>query len=201
MNLFAVLTDRVYIRVASSYEISDAVGNFENLIAEVARHNTDANGCPLCNYDHGTEHIYLRKTKAFIVQKAKAYINEMAEEGNCAENMASFVSIKQLSRLMAAFEADQRCISCYSMVYIYIIYTLLEGKSKYAQECLSFAYWLANITEAYYKNNQGDVLSAFLCNCSSVIIHAIQDSDTALPVECLPKRPRKHIHTEDQDIY
>lgn len=183
---------RVYIRISEMYNVQMAALaslNLMELIREVAKANPDGDIEPL--YDAVTNKFYERRTKRFIVRRVNKFIAGMPEVLSIEENMASYASLKQLNLLVRAFDDGKKQISCFGLVYMYIIYTLLEGKSYAAKDCITYVKVLHDLVVDYHKDHPEDEVVAFFLGCFTPIILAINEN-TLLTNEDLPPRPCKH---------
>lgn len=186
--------DRAYINLHETYrELAQPLIGLDlmDLINAVAIANPSGNGNTQL-YDAEHQKIYEHRTKLYIVQKTRTYILGLHEHLSLDENMATFVSLRQLKKLIKAFQYDKKRISCYSLIYIYIIYTLLEGKSSKAQECQNYLQALDTLVYQYYENNPNDQLAEFLHGCFQPINEAIRTNNTLLENNLLPTVPRNH---------
>lgn len=191
--------DRVYINLPETYNEPNVFSespNLMKLIEEVARVNPSGDS-DMQLYDIDTQMFYARRTKIYVVKKTKEFILGMPERFSLEENMATFVSLRQLKNLIKSFEHDKKRISCYGLIYLYVIYTLLHGKSSIAAECSEYIKALYNIIYKYFEDNPDDQLAEFFYECYAPIIRAIQDEDIALPNNQLPPVPRNHPHDEE----
>lgn len=191
MDLFKYLS-RVYIRIDGMYDLQQfAFGSLDlmTLINEVAKANPSGDG--ECLYDTTFGKVCVRRTKVFIVRRVEAYISDLYEIHSEDENMANYASLKQLNKLISAFSSERKQISCYGLVYVYVMYTLLEGKSDYAASCAAYLVALYNLVAAYFENHPEDELAGFFYGCFDPIINAVQENNTNLDKAEIPHRPRK----------
>lgn len=198
MHLLSVLFDRVYINISSSYNEYFLNINLQRLLDEVAIVNPD--GDAECDSDilycHTEGKVYTGRTKKYVVKKVNAFIAGLQEEECLDDNMATFASKKQLENLIYASYSSKRKISCYSIIYFYIIFTLLYGKSQMADKCAEYVKALAKIIFSYFEDNKDDQLAAFCYECVSPIYNAIINHNCFLQCTALPSRPRKHPHQD-----
>ena len=191
MNLLSILFDRVYLNIDETYDeyrLEDF--NIMLLIRAVAKANPDGDGEKL--YDEDTDQVYEGRTKRFIVRKVKEYIVGMPERLSIDENMADFVSLKQLKYLINAFKNGKKRISCYALIYLYVIYCLLEGKSPVAAQCAAYIDTLHNLVNGYFENHPNDQLAVFFHGCFDPVWQALAEKNIHLSNESLPQRPRRH---------
>lgn len=184
--------DRAYINVPETYdELTSWFQqlDFKDLIYAVALVNPWGDG-DIQLYNEETHEIYEKRTKIFIVKKTKEYILGMSERLCSQENMATFVSLRQLRNLIKCFEHAKKRISCYGLVYIYVIYTCLKGKSAKANECKKYLRALHNIIQDYLENNPDDELAVFSYGCFPPIYRAIEEENISLNNNQLPAIPR-----------
>lgn len=183
---------RVYIRISDMYNEQMAALaslNLIELVREVAKVNPDGDIEPLYDETHGT--IYERRTKKFIVRKVDRFIKGMQEIISQDENMATYASLKQLNRLIRAFDDKRKQISCYGLVYVYVIYTLLEGKSSAADDCANYLVVLHELVSNYFEDHPDDEIANFFDGCHEPIICAVKHKNVNLANTELPPRPRK----------
>lgn len=200
MNFFAHCFDRAYINLPKAYnELKEQHINSLDLMEQinaVAKANPFGDG-GVQLYDIDTHMVYEGRTKKYIVQKTKAFIQGIPERFSPEENMATFVSLRQLKRLISSFKDDKKRISCYGLIYLYVIYTLLYGKSTKAEECLKYIETLHIIVGNYFENNPDDQLAEFFYGCYAPIFKAIASENTALSNYQLPPVPRNKPQDED----
>lgn len=199
MNIDIPFLARAYINLPETYD--EAKHYFQNLdlldlILAVAKANPNGDGSNLL-YDINTNMFYERRTKEFIVRKTKAFILGMPERFNPDENMANFVSLRQLKNLIKAFKHDKKRISCYGLIYLYVIYTLLQDKSSKANECQTFITALYILIGDYFENFPNDQLAEFFYECYNPIFKAINSKNTNLQNNQLPSIPRKHPREDE----
>lgn len=193
------LFHRVYIRISEMYNVQAAALaslNLMELIREVAKANPDGDIEPL--YDATTDKFYERRTKRFTVRKVNKFIAGMPEVLSTEENMASYASLKQLNLLIRAFDDGKKQISCFGLVYMYIIYTLLEGKSPAVKDCVAYVNVLYDLVVDYHEDHPEDEVVAFFLGCFAPILLAIKEKNTSLTNEELPPRPCKHPKEIDE---
>lgn len=191
--------DRAYINLSKAYDESNQLFstlNLMNLLLEVAKANPYGDG-DLQLYNTHTHEFYEKRTKMFIVRKAKEYILGMHECFCLEENMATFVSLRQLKNLIKAFERDKKRISCFGLIYLYVIYTLLKDKSSKSADCLKYVNALYTIVHNYFENNPDNQLAAFFNGCYSPIYEAIASGNIALENNQLPLIPRNHPQDDE----
>lgn len=191
---------RAYINISKNYGEMCQFGaplNLLDLIQEVAKSNPYGDG-DVQLYEPTTHEFFERRTKIFIVKKTKKYILGMPERFCPDENMATFVSLRQLKNLIKSFNCAQKRISCYSLIYLYVIYTLLEGRSQKANDCLMYLEALASIVRRYFENNPDDQLAVFFNGCVIPISRAINSRNTFLQNDQLPSVPRNHLRDDEQ---
>ncbi len=192
MNWISFLFDRVYINIDELYdenhEILDHLDMLP-LIHAVARANPAGDIEPL--YDKSNDEVFERRTKFFIVRRVEEYIVGIQEILSIDENMATFASKKQLNNLIRSFGAGKKRISCYALVYLYVIYTLLEGKSPLASKCAEYIIAIHELIMCYFEDHPTDQLAEFAHGCFDPIIRAVQERNTTLENGKLPFRPRK----------
>lgn len=193
MNWISILFDRVYMNIDELYdenhEILDHL-DMTPLIHAVAKENPAGDIEPL--YDRCNDEVFEGRTKHFIARRVNAYIVGMQEILSIEENMATFASKKQLNNLIRSFGAGKKRISCYALIYLYIIYTLLEGKSPLASECAEYVIAIHELIMCYFEDHPKDQLAEFAHGCFDPIIRAVKERNTALENRKLPFRPRKH---------
>lgn len=195
---WAKLFHRVYIRISEMYNlqpISPSSLNLMELLREVAKVNPDGDIEPL--YDVATGKIFEKRTKKYIVRMVNKFIAGIPEVLSTDENMASYASLKQLNLLIRAFDDGKKQISCFGLVYVYIMYTLLEGKSRAADGCASYVIILHDLVQGYYEDHPDDEVVAFFLGCFTPIIQAIRDKNLKLSGINLPSRPCKHPKETD----
>lgn len=196
--IFSKFFDRVYIRIGEMYDTQqNALTSLDlmELIHEVAKANPEGDGKPL--YDATTDKVYEKRTKKYIVHNVNKFIADMRETLSIEENMASYASLKQLNHLIRAFCEENKQISCFSLVYVYSMYTSLNGKSstedsRLTKDCINYVIALYDIVRDYHENYPEDEVAAFLVGCLDPILIAIQKKNSRLTGASLPAIPRKH---------
>ena len=192
MNLRQLLL-RVYIRISAGYDVVAAELkslNLLDLLKEVAKTTPDGDIEPL--YDTKTGKFYEKRTKRFVVRKVNKFIAGILDAPSDNEDMADFASLNQLNFLIRAFDEDKKRVSCYGLVYVYVMYTLLEGASPAATDCAKYVVVLHNLVAGYHEDHPEDEVVAFFIGCFGPIIRAIRTSKTDLTAIQLPRRPCRH---------
>lgn len=188
---------RVYIRISGEYDIAVAALrplNMMDLLKAVAMAYPDGDVEPL--YDLHSEKFYEGRTKMFILRKASLFITRVHNTPSDRETMGKFVSSKQLKRLIRAFSMPNKCISGWALVYIYIIYSLLEGKSSIAADCLYYINALTALVASYLRHHEDDEIAVFFIESADLIRAAIQNNDVGLDAALLPGIPSRYFRGE-----
>lgn len=187
--------ERAYINLPTSYIGLEHL-DFMPLIHAVAKANPEGDGdIPL--YNTATHEIFEKRTKIFLVKKTRRYILGMPERFCENENMATFVSLRQLQNLIKAFNKDKKRISCYGLIYIYVIYTLLPTQSTEASACMEYLSALYNLIHRYLESNPDDELAVFFDGCYNPIGDAIKAKNIMLNNNQLPFIPRNHPQEDE----
>lgn len=184
---------RVYIRISSGYDVAVAALKELDLLwllKEVAKANPLGDIEPL--YDAETDKFYEKRTKRFVVRKVNKFIAGILDTPSDEVDMANFASLNQLNLLIRAFNEDKKRISCFALVYIYVMYSLLEGKSTADSRCAAYVVALYNLVHGYHMDHQDDEVVAFVDGCFSPIIAAISEENPDLQIDALPRRPCRH---------
>lgn len=184
---------RVYIRIGSEYDVVTAALkslNLLDLLKEVAKANPNGDTEPL--YDATNSKFYEKRTKRFVVRKVNKFIAGILDEPSDNEDMADFASLNQLNLLIRAFNEDKKRISCFGLVYVYVMYSLLEGKSPTAVDSARYVAALYNLVSSYHEDHPEDEVVAFFIGCFEPIIRAIREKNPDLPGDQLPRRPCRH---------
>lgn len=183
---------RVYIRIDSGYDVATAALkslNLLDLLKEVAKANPNGDTAPL--YDVTNGKFYEKRTKRFVVRKVNKFIAGIPDAPSENENMADFASLNQLNNLIRAFNEDKKRISCFGLVYVYVMYSLMEGQSP-AADCANYVVALHNLVAGYHEDHPEDEVVAFFIGCFGPIIRAIQARNADLTGVHLPGRPCQH---------
>lgn len=189
-----IIFDSVYLRIRSDTPKTFDLTKLLNAVA-----NKHIVGDGLCLIDTGTGDVFERNTKKFIVGRARKYILGLSERLCNEENMAEYVSLTQLNKLIGALSKKKKKeISCYSFVYIYIIYRLLDEDAPEVDECIEIMELLYEEILCFYVANPDNQLAAFLLGCYWAIIQALRDRNQNLAATELPAVPRKHVD-DDQE--
>ena len=193
MNWISMLFDRVYINIDESYDENCEILNHLNMTALIyATAKANPTGDIELLYNRCKDEVFEGRTKRFIVRRVEEYIVGMQEILSIDENMATFASKKQLNNLTRSFGAGKKRISCYALIYLYVIYTLLEGKSTLASECAEYVIAIHELIMCYFEDHPDDQLAEFAHGCFDPIIQAMYEGNTALENVNLPFRPRRH---------
>lgn len=184
----------VYLKIK---EIPQKTYDLKPLINAVAKKHVVGDGLLLIDTMNGQ--VYEKNTKKFIVGRARIFIQDLNEWLCTEENMAEFVSVKQMNKLIAALSGkEKKEISCYSFVYIYIIYSLLPEGSTEAKECAEVMEIIKKQITNFYNANPTNQLAAFLTGCFKPIVQAIKTNNKRLSAHQLPAVPRRHICNEQE---
>lgn len=187
---FRQILFRVYIRISGGYDVAaEALKplDMKSLLKEVAKFNPDGDTQTI--YDAKNDKFFEKRTKWFVVRKAEKFIAGILDAPSENEDMAKYVSIKQLNLLIRAFNEGKKRISGFGLVYIYVMYSLLEGKSPMAADCAKYVNALSALVEGYLEDHDDDEVAAFLVGCKDPILEAIQNKNTNLAGSQLPGRP------------
>lgn len=187
---FRQILFRVYIRISSGYDVAtEALKplDIKSLLKEVAKFNPDGDTQTI--YDTKNDKFFEKRAKWFVVRKAEKFIAGILDAPSENEDMAKYASIKQLNLLIRAFNEGKKCISGFGLVYIYVMYSLLEGKSPMAADCAKYVNALTALVEGYLEDHDDDEIAAFLVGCKEPIFKAIQNKNTNLAGHQLPGRP------------
>ena len=190
---FRQLFLRVYIRIGSEYDVQTATLktlNLQDLLKEVAKVNQDGDAEPL--YDTTNQRFYEKRTKRFVVRKTNKFITGILDGPSDNEDMADFASLNQLNLLIRTFNEDKKRISCFGLVYVYVMYVLLEGKSTTAADCARYVDALYSLVASYHEDHPTDEVVEFFIGCFEPIICAIRENNPDLTGEQLPRRPCRH---------
>lgn len=184
----------VYLKIK---EIPQKTYDLKLLINAVAKQHVVGDGLLLIDTMNGQ--VYEKNTKKFIVGRARIFIQNLNERLCTEENMAEFVSVKQMNKLIAALSGkEKKEISCYSFVYIYIIYSLLPEGSTEAKECAEVMEIISKQIINFYNANPTNQLAAFLTGCYKPIVQAIKTNDNRLSAQNLPAVPRRHVCNDQE---
>lgn len=184
---------RVYIRISSGYDVAVSALkelNLLDLLTEVAKANPLGDIEPL--YDVKTNKFFEKRTKRYVVRKVNKFIVGILDAPSDNEDMANFASINQLNLLIRAFNEDRKRISCFALVYVYVMYSLLEGKSLTADNCAQYVIALYDLVHGYHENHPDDEVVAFVIGCFEPINRAIKTKNMNLKASDLPGRPCRH---------
>ncbi len=187
---FRQLFLRVYIRISGGYDVAIAALkplDMIHLLKEVAKSNPDGDTERL--YDVENDKFFEKRTKWFVVRKVDKFIAGILDAPSENEDMAKYASVKQLNLLIRAFTEDKKRISGFGLVYIYIMYSLLEGKSPVVADCSKYVNAFADLIEGYLEDHDDDEVAAFFVGCKDPILAAIQRQNTELAATQLPGRP------------
>ena len=184
---------RVYIRISSGYDVAVAALKELDLfwlLKEVAKANPLGDVEPL--YDAKTDRFYEKRTKRFVVRKVNKFIVGILDAPSDEVDMADFASLNQLNLLIRAFNEGKKRISCFALVYIYVMYSLLVGKSSADSRCAEYVVAMYNLIHGYHEDHPDDEVVAFVDGCFGPIIAAIEKEDPNLQIDDLPRRPSRH---------
>lgn len=184
---------RVYIRIGSGYDVTVPALkalNLLDLLKEVARANP--HGDIELLYDVKADKFFEKRTKRYIVRKVNKFVAGILDAPSENEDMANFASLNQLNLLIRAFSEDRKRISCFALVYVYVMYSLLEGKSPVADKCEKYVTSLYDLVRGYYQDHPEDEVVAFVVGCFEPIISAIKARNPHMKVDKLPRRPCRH---------
>lgn len=181
---------RVYIRISGGYDVeAEALKplNMMKLLEEVAKSNPDGHTRTIYDAEHSK--FFEKRTKWFVVHEAEKFIAGILDAPSENEDMAKYASIKQLNLLIRAFSEEKKCISGFGLVYIYVMYCLLEGKSPMAADCADYVNALSALVRSYLNDHEEDEVATFLVEGTETILDAIQRKNTQLAGSQLPGRP------------
>ncbi len=170
-------TERVYLRLGRDYFNQEirSIRPLFNLTAKCV--GQDDEGKPLCSFVDKTNKwfIYEGRTKNYIVKKTNEYLSGFGIILSNGEEMKPIASKRQLRFLLLSDTKNNKTISCYCLILIYIMLLLVHNNSKdYEEEiskmdikeCISS---YCNIVKEYYKYNKNNELAHFLIECYSTI--------------------------------
>lgn len=184
---------RVYIRISSGYDMeAEALKslNLIDLLKEVAKENPSGDTEPL--YIQKTDTFFEKRTKRYIVRQTNKFIAGILDTPSDNEDMANFASLNQLNLLIRAFNEDRKRISCFALVYVYVMYSLLKRESSAAETCTQYVIVLYNLVRGYYEDHPDDEVVSFVIGCFDPIIRAIEARSQNLEASELPGRPCRH---------
>lgn len=186
---------RAYINVDCAIPTLSKRDSMQQLITAVAKaHPITTNSVVL--YDEVNNIVYLKRTKQFIVEMTQNFISELSERFCLNENMANFFSLRQLNYLLRSFHKTKRKISCFSYIFLYVIFTLLDEPSIYGPCCLSYVNYINDIVKIFLAQNGDDEVALFLNDCFSIVNRAIENQRLDLTSEVFPAIPRRSAHKE-----
>lgn len=184
---------RVYVNISSEFDIHvDKLTSLDmmELIHEVAKANPEGNGKPL--YDAATGRVFEKRTKKYIVREVNNFIANMTHAYSAEENMASYASLKQLNHLIRAFSAADKQLSCFSLVYVYVMYKLLVGKATEDYDFTAYVTTLHDLVHDYCQIWPEDEVAGFIVECHEPIMSAFRGNNPHLTAHQLPGIPRKN---------
>lgn len=184
---------RVYVKVSKMFDLHvDELTSLDmmELIHEVAKANPEGDGKPL--YDATTGKVYEKRTKKYIVREVNNFLADMTHAYSVEENMASYASLKQLNHLIRAFSADDKQLSCFSLVYIYVMYKLRVGKATEDYDFAAYATTLHDLVQDYCQIWPEDEVAGFIDDCHDPIMGAFRENNSHLAAHQLPGIPRKN---------
>lgn len=140
--------DRVYLNISEEYvDYRTFDLDFAELIEGVAKaHKMD--GIAIL-FDERNNTVCEGHTKNFIIKETRNFVSGLEQRVSKTENMATFVSKRQLQKLIRAFSGGKVRISAYGLIYIYVIFTLLPSDSDEAQRCVAFIKYIHSMVKVY----------------------------------------------------
>lgn len=211
---------KIYIYYGSDFIIDNNRDEFYYLLAAVAlTQNVNLAAEPLFLYDENNEtYIFCEhRIKKFIVCQANYFIKKMGQVYS-NENMCTFTSLKQISKLIANFSGERKGLSAYSLIILHIIYEMINN-SIYSKDFIISAirhsnfnikcnnidlliqrednYVLGIISDSLYafanqylRFYRRNVFADFLVNCYSPVKKEIKEN-TISDIGEFPDIPRK----------
>lgn len=194
---FRQLFLRVYIRISSEYDVADAFYELDllKLLEEVAK-VTQTDDRKITLYDAGAKKFYEKRTKRYVVREVNRFIKKIRDVYSDNEDMADFASLRQLNLLIRTFDKkhgkkqERKQISCFALVYIYVMYMLLKNTSEI--QCVDYVNALYEIVRRYHVEHPADEVAAFVVGCVEPVVQAIEARNLALNADALPGRPCRH---------
>lgn len=193
MTLFE-LFDRVYIKVGKDFYERNLGLNFLELVDEVASHVKQYDGILLIDTINNKKVIYQGRTKAYIVKMANRFIADFVEVPS-DENMASFVSRRQINKLVRVFNGDHGSVSCYVLIILYVMFSCIidnpNGTSVKKDLFKSFLEAARDLVNAYSAEYGEDVLAHFINECYDTVENAIETETANKRPGDFPGVPKK----------
>ena len=185
--------DECYIRLDGNdfgeEKAKSPLPNFDILFAMIAK-EVVSNG-KLVLYDSDTQTVFPKRTKIFIVNCVNDLIRRLTDTFSDSVNMRKTASLRQLKKLLNSFQRRKKEVSCYGLVYLYVIATHLPKTSEMNQECKDAIDMLYNLIYCFLQNNPENELACFFVGTYMPIQYALVTPCAKLTPDQLPPRPRK----------
>ena len=111
------------------------------------------------------------------------------------ENMASYTSKRQITKLARAFKEKKGRISCYALIILYVMFvTIVENSDNIERESKLFQQFATSIHDliyAYYTEYKDDEVARFIIRCYSVAFEAFKNSSDLKTAEDFPGFPKR----------
>ena len=168
LKQFGEILNRVYIRFEDGQYPLPTNKDFSILLKSLAKFHPYADGVHLYEKDSltGQEHIYLKRTKRFLLKKTAQYILGISQR-QADESMASFVSLRQIRHIYNFLAGDSLALPAYTVIIFYVLFCLFPPNSIERTACKNY---LNLISEAVHEYSLMYCLSSFTTSSKSVML-------------------------------
>lgn len=170
LKQFGEILNRVYIRFEDGQYPLPTNKDFSILLKSLAKFHPYADGVHLYEKDSltGQEHIYLKRTKRFLLKKTAQYILGISQR-QADESMASFVSLRQIRHIYNFLAGDSLALPAYTVIIFYVLFCLFPPNSIERTACKNYLNLISEAVHEYVLYYPDDELAYFFEDCYGLV--------------------------------
>ena len=198
LNQLSEFLNLVYIRFEGKSYTLPSNQDFSCLLNSLAKFHPYVDGVFLYGKDpcNGQEKICLKKTKRFLLKRTSQYVLGISQR-QANENMASFVSLRQLRHIHDFLAGNSRALPAYTVIIFYVLFCLFPVNSAERNTCKRYLKLIRTSVHEYALYHPDDALAYFFEECYELVFHAMEEGNVKLAINDFPGIPRKHPVEED----
>lgn len=193
LKQFGEILNRVYIRFEDGQYPLPTNKDFSILLKSLAKFHPYADGVHLYEKDSltGQEHIYLKRTKRFLLKKTAQYILGISQR-QADESMASFVSLRQIRHIYNFLAGDSLALPAYTVIIFYVLFCLFPPNSIERTACKNYLNLISEAVHEYVLYYPDDELAYFFEDCYGLVSNAMEEGNSGMTIKEFPGIPREH---------